>query len=211
LKTSTRFQQRRRAYRTIENPRAIEVLAYPLRQELVDTIEACGGEAAVSELAEQLGRPADGLYYHLRLLARAGLIAELAGRSANGRRERRYRIAVRGRGTLRLAYHPEQPRHARAVRTVVGGMLRIARRDFDKAIADREVVVDGPARELWAARGKGWVDSRQLAELNDLLARAMAILDGPRTRARDRLVSVCYVLAPVRAAPSRRRGTAKRR
>jgi DNA-binding transcriptional ArsR family regulator len=201
------FQRRRRAFRTIEDPRAIAVLAYPVRQELLDTIEACGGEAAVSELAEQLGRPADGLYYHLRLLARAGLIAEVAGRSANNRRERRYRIAVPGRGTLALAYHPERKPHARAVRTVVAGMLRIARRDFDEAIADPAVVVDGPRRELWAARGKGWLTDAELAELNALISRAMALLEAPRTPARRRLVSLCYVLAPVAAASSRR-GTA---
>jgi len=163
----------------------------------------------VSELAEHLGRPADGLYYHLRLLAKAGLIAEIAGRSASNRRERRYRIAVRGRGTLRLAYRPEHPRRTRALRTVVAGMLRIARRDFDKAIANRDVVVEGSVRELWAARGKGWVSKRELAEINDLLVRVTALLDGPRTAARDHLVSVCFVLAPVQ--PRRRRETAKRR
>jgi DNA-binding transcriptional ArsR family regulator len=194
--------------RPIARPEAIEVLAYPLRQELVDTLEACGGEASAGELAEQLGRPADGLYYHLRLLAAAGLIAELPAprRGAGGRAERRYRIAVPGRGPLRLAYAPRQRRRTAAIEKLVSGMLRIAGRDFAAALADPEVVVEGPARELWAARRKGWLSDAELVELAALLARAAALLDRPRTARRRRLVSLCFVMAPVRPRPRRRAG-----
>lgn len=92
--------------RVITDVAAVEALAYPLRQELLDTVTAFGGEAAASALAEQLGRPVDGLYYHLRLLVKHGLLDEEVTRNQAGRQERRYRLAGDGRGAPRLAYRP---------------------------------------------------------------------------------------------------------
>jgi DNA-binding transcriptional ArsR family regulator len=203
--------QRRRAtarssgpYRMITGARALELLASPLRQEILDTISAFGGEAAAGDLAEHLGRPVDGLYYHLRLLVKGGLVAEVPNRNPAGRLERRYRIAVPGRGPLRLAYQPKVRRNAEALRRLAGGMLRIAGRDFQAAIADPEVTVEGPLRELWAGRAKGWLSDVELAEVNQMLARLARLLDQPRTTQRRRLVSLCFVLAPVEARPKRR-------
>jgi len=132
------FQQTRAPLRAgrIAEPAAIRAIASPVRQELVDTLEALGGVATVAELAEQLGRPADGLYYHVEILRRAGLfVAAPLGRSDTGRSERRYRTPTRPGTQLALVYRPRDARNAAAVRAVVGGMLRIARRDFDRALA----------------------------------------------------------------------------
>ena len=205
------FQQRRGSIRDgrITDAAAIAILASPVRQELFDTLEALGGVATIAELAEQLGRPADGLYYHVDLLRRAGLlIAAPAARSRAGRSERRYRIAG-PRRSVGLGYRPRDPRNSAAVRAVVGGMLRIARRDFDRALVG-DVAVEGPRRELWAARGTGWVSDAELAALNRLLVQITQLLRRPRGGARHRLISLCYVLAPMTARP-RRRGPTKPR
>lgn len=210
------FQQRRDRFRggRITDPAAIAALASPVRQELFDTLEALGGVATIAELAEQLGRPADGLYYHVDLLRRAGLlIAAPAGRSRAGRSERRYRIPGPLGRQVGLGYRPREPRNAAAVRAVVGGMLRIARRDFDRALVG-DVVVQGPHRELWAARGTGWVSDAELTAINRLLVQLTRLLRRPRGGARHRLISLCYVLAPMTPRPLRRAGVrraAKRR
>lgn len=190
--------------RMITRAAAVEALAYPLRQELVDTLQAFGGEAAAGALAEHLGRPVDGLYYHLRLLVECGLISEHRGRNSAGRMERRYRISAPGEGPLRLAYRPRQVRNAEALRKVVAGMLRIAGRDFVRALDDSDVVVEGERRQLWAARGKGWVSEAQLGEMNDLLTRLLVLLEQPRDQSRPHLMSLCFSMAPVAARPKRR-------
>src|SRR5262245_10366834 len=115
------FQQRRAEVPSVRitDPSAIAVLASPVRQELFDTIEALGGVATISELADQLGRPADGLYYHVERLRRAGLlVAAPVGRSPAGRSERRYRLPVRAGRPLGLGYRPRDPRNVAAVRSV---------------------------------------------------------------------------------------------
>jgi hypothetical protein len=188
----------------IADPTAITVLASPVRQELVDTVEALGGAASIAELAEQLGRPADGLYYHVEILRRAGLLVAATGRrSRTGRSERRYGTPARSGKKLALVYQPGDPRNATAVRSVVGSMLRIARRDFDRALT-AGVSVDGPRRELWASRGTGWVSDGELLEINRLLIQVASYLRRPRGGPRQRLISLCYVLAPMAARPRRR-------
>jgi len=184
----------------IQRPVEIKLLASPVRQEIVDTLEALGGNAAVAAIAAALGRPSDGLYYHLRILVKGGLLEELPDEGEG----RRYRTRARRAERLRLRYEPGKTPNARAVTRVIGGMLRIARRDFEAALADPEVVTEGPHRALHAARAKGWVSPSDLAELNRLQARAFALLRRNRKPRGAQLMSLTWVLAPVQARPSRR-------
>lgn len=183
----------------VEDPQQIAVLASPARIEIMDTLEALGTAVSVSELAQHLGRAADGLYYHLRQLADAGLIEEDVG--AEGRR---YRTRTRAGNRLRLRYKPGKTPNARAVRSVAATIARVAERDFARALADPDTVAEGPRRALWAARGKGWVSADELLEINKLLNRLMDILLAPRTPQRTQLLALSWVLAPVDAKPARR-------
>ncbi|MET0226570.1 MAG: helix-turn-helix domain-containing protein [Dokdonella sp.] len=183
----------------VEDADEIELLASPTRIEIVDTLEALGGAVSVAELAQQMARPADGLYYHLRQLADGGLIEQED--DAEGRR---YRTRTRKGDRLRLRYRPGSNANAQAVGRVAASVLRVAGRDFARALADDAAIVEGTHRELWAARGKGWVGPAELAEINRLLKRLMDLLQKPR-RARDgKLVALSWVLAPVDAKPAKR-------
>lgn len=185
----------------LEDAGEIALLASPTRIEIVDTLEALGDAVSVAELAAALGRPADGLYYHLRQLADGGLIEEEA--ASDGRR---YRSRTRKGDRLRLRYKPGATANADAVGRVAASVLRVAGRDFARAIADPDTVAEGPRRELWAARGKGWVDAGELAEINRLLARLMELVQRPASeRPRGKLVALSWVLAPVEAKPARRK------
>jgi DNA-binding transcriptional ArsR family regulator len=70
----------------ISNRAQLKALASPVRQEVVDLL-ARTGPVPATELARLTGRPTDGLYYHLRRLQRAGLIAEAGTRLRGGRDE----------------------------------------------------------------------------------------------------------------------------
>jgi DNA-binding transcriptional ArsR family regulator len=184
----------------VEQAEKIELLASPARIEIMDTLEALGCMVTVAELAAAMGRPADGLYYHLRQLADGGLIEEEllpAGRC--------YRTLTRPGKRLSLRYTPGKNANARAVRKVAASIARVSERDFARALASEDTVAEGPARELWAARGKGWVNETDLAEINQLLARVMSVLHRGRTPDKDRLIAVSWMLAPVDAKPARRR------
>lgn len=192
--------------REVSDPALVRLLSSPVRQEIVDTLAmlggvAGGGEAGVASLAEQLGLPADGLYYHLRALVAGGLVEEI---SSDKRAERRYRLAGEGATAIRLVYELGARGNAAELRGFARAMLHIAGRDFERALAGGDAVVAGPQRELWASRNKGWLSPADLAEVNSLLNRLSALTGQPKAAGREQLASLAFVLAPVNPRPKRR-------
>jgi DNA-binding transcriptional ArsR family regulator len=176
------------------------VLASPVRHELVDTLSALGGRASVAQLAVQLGRPADGLYYHLRLLQKSGLIEELPEEGG----ERIYRLAGSGNAPLRLAYDTGARGNVAALSSYARGLLKVAQRDFEHGLRTPDISMQGSRRQLWAARNKGWVGPAELEEVNRLLERLCELTSRPRASGRDMLTSLAFVLSPSARRPKRR-------
>ncbi len=188
--------------RAISDPEQIRLLSSPVRQEVVDTLAALGGEASVGTLADQLGRPADGLYFHLDKLVRGGLVEQ--SKAPDGE-EQLYRLAGEGNAPLRLAYDVGPHGNAPELSTFARGLLQIAGRDFDEALKAVGVATYGPRREIWASRNKGWLSPEDLEEVNALLERLSTLTSQPRAPGRDRLMSCAFVLTPVDPRPRRRR------
>ncbi|WP_324699286.1 ArsR/SmtB family transcription factor [Novosphingobium aerophilum] len=185
----------------LTDPAMIRLLSSPMRQELMDTLAAIGGEASVATLAEELGRPADGLYYHLRALAAAGLICEVP---ADDNGDRRYRLASHDGGPIRLAYDLRPNGNAAELRNFAHGLMQIAERDFQDALGRVNAVVSGPKRELWASRNKGWLSDSDLTEVNTLLERLSELTSQPKDEGKNHLVSLVFSLAPIDPRPKRR-------
>jgi DNA-binding transcriptional ArsR family regulator len=179
----------------------IRLLSSPVRQEILDTIAALGGEASVAELADELGRPADGLYYHLKTLVRGGLVR--SAEVVKGE-ERLFKLVTGAGRPLRLTYDLGHDGNARELDAFARGLLQIAGRDFGAALGNKDVGVEGPARELWASRNKGWLSADDLKEVNALLERLSAITSQTRAAGRNRLISLAFVLAPIQPRPKRR-------
>ena len=160
------------------------------------------GTASIAEVAGVLGRPPDGLYYHVRALTSAGLLVPAGFRLRNGRREAVFSTAGH---ELKLEYRPRDPANARAVTAIVASMLRLGTRDFRRAFNSADVVVSGPHRDLWALRSTGWLSNRQLAPVNQSLRRLVRAVSTPRGK--GRLYALTIVLTPL----DRRRRTGGRR
>ena len=193
----------------IEQGAALDALISPVRQEIVDTIESIGGDVAVADIAAQLGRPADGLYYHVRRLVDAGVLRE--GADPGDDRGRRYRTVAAPGKRLRVKYGRGAASDPDAVARLVAGLLRTAERDFAKAVRGGAATGSGEQRDLWASRIKGWVGAAELREINRLLARLFKLFQHPRGEHRDRLVALAWILAPIDDKPLRRAGVGRRR
>jgi len=188
----------------IEDDAALAALVSTVRQEIVDTIESLGGDVAIADIAAQLGRPADGIYYHVRRLVDSGVLRE--GDDPGDGRGRRYRTAAQRGKRVQLKYGRGSRANNATVAKVVGGLLRTAARDFNGALRGGEAIGEGSLRDLWASRLKGWVADDDLREINRLLARLSELLQQPRDPRRDRLVSLAWILAPIDDRPLRRQG-----
>ncbi len=76
----------------VSDPRALRALAHPLRLALLDRLMAFGEQTA-AQCAEAVGSTASNCSYHLRALARVGLVER--GESTDGR-ERPWRSCATG-------------------------------------------------------------------------------------------------------------------
>jgi DNA-binding transcriptional ArsR family regulator len=86
--------------RRISDPKALRALAHPLRLELLDRLMSFGEQTA-AECAEAVGSTASNCSYHLRALARVGLVEP---GSSSDRRERPWRATSTG-----LEFGPSDP------------------------------------------------------------------------------------------------------
>jgi DNA-binding transcriptional ArsR family regulator len=190
----------------IRTAAAARAIVAPLRQEIVDALDAAG-PCSIARLAELIGRPADSLYFHLRKLERVGLVVE-----TERRRDGRHVFRV-----YDLPAHPVSLRYGDPIRAadltgIARSAFRAAARDFAAAATDPAVVrPTGRERELWMARAKGWLTPGELARANELLGQLLTLVRSANTRAGQRqgtrLFGITFGLAPV---PVISRGTAKR-
>lgn len=174
----------------------LAALASGVRQELADAL-AQMGDVSVAELAATLGRPADALYYHLRILRQAGLVRDAGRRVRQGRSEALFRTVA---PELRIDSEGVRRDGGEPLVAVVGAMLRLGARDYRRALADPQTALSGPGRELVAMRRTAWLDADQLARLNE----AVDVLAAPASGApgRGRLYAVTVLLTPLQ--PRRR-------
>jgi hypothetical protein len=199
LKTRRRFQPRRasiplmpvRAIQGISRLGQKRVLSSPVRQELLDVL-ARVGKASLAELGALLGRPADGLYYHVRMLARAGLVRSAGVRARAGHREALFRATAR---QYAVRYTPASTPHLRAMNDIVSAMMRLGIRDFRRALAGGASRVDGPERDLRAMRTTGWLQGAHVRQVNRNIGALAKTVS--RHDPRGRLYAVTVLLTPL--------------
>src|SRR5215470_720723 len=115
-----------RRVHVIRSGSQLKALASAARQEIVDVLSGLGS-VTVAELAATLGRPADALYYHLKVLVRAGLVVQEESDKASGRPEAKFRTVA---PELQLEYSSSDVRRVRSTCAIVSSMLRLGTRDF---------------------------------------------------------------------------------
>jgi DNA-binding transcriptional ArsR family regulator len=175
----------------IESKRQMRALAAATRQEIIDVLPGMGA-VSVAELAAVLQRPADSLYYHLRILKRVALVLSAGGRRVGGRREALFRAVA---PEMSLRYELGKKGNAREVNAIVASMLRLGIRDFGNSFGAAQAAVSGPHRELWALRKTGWLSQDQLAAVNRSIETLLTAMS--KTRRRGRLYGITVVLNPL--------------
>lgn len=173
----------------IVQPAQIRCLASPIRQEIVDAVAATG-PLSIADLARHLGRAADGLYFHVRALARVGLLIE----QSSVRRGKRF-AAVFDVPARPLVIE-KTPARATSIGRVVASALRLAARDTNRALKNRTISTQGPYRTLSAGRVKGWLSATDRKRINALLDELLMILRSARPGPGRLLHAFTYVSAP---------------
>lgn len=184
----------------IRRPEQIRAIASPVRQEILDTVQALGS-ATIADMARELGRPADALYYHVRVLEQVELLIP-SPETAPGRRAAVVYRTPAGDGLLRLHYDPDDPENRDAVTNAISALLRIAERDFRSGFRSDLAACEGPERNLWAGRTKAWLSDEDVETARGLITRLVEVFSRPKRPGSERLHVMSFILAPVE--PSRR-------
>jgi DNA-binding transcriptional ArsR family regulator len=184
-----RTMAKREPVYTIYGKKELRALASSARQEIIDVL-AQMGTVSVPELAQTLGRPADTLYYHLRILRKAGLLETVGSRVRDGRTEALYHAR-----NLNIDYDTSWRTNEKELVAVAKSMLRLGIRDFTDAVRDQETVVGGHQRELWSARKTGRLTQKDLARVNRLIQE---LLGSASTGSEEgQLYGITVLLTPV--------------
>jgi len=118
-------------------PAALKALAHPLRVAIFDAI--AHGPATASSLAEQLGESSGATSYHLRQLARHGLVRE-----AEGLGHGRERWWEKVPGGVTVGATPDAgPAEKAAARMVVGELLGLREKALRAYVTEVESFDDG--------------------------------------------------------------------
>ncbi|UKJ64107.1 helix-turn-helix transcriptional regulator [Cellulosimicrobium cellulans] len=147
----------------VQDPAALRAIAHPLRQRILMEL-AVLGHARAADLAQATGEPANSVSFHLRVLAKAGMIVE-APEHARDRRDRVWKNVAQSYavepGTPDAVRHVVRPALAWAEETFRRGSETGAREDRILALSTLVLTAEQAAtmsRELaellerWTAR-----------------------------------------------------------
>ncbi len=183
----------------IRRPEQIRAIASPVRQEILDTVQALGS-ATIADMARELGRPADALYYHVRVLENVELLIPHDESTASRRSAVVYRTPA-GDGLLRLHYDADDPENRDAVTGAISALLRISERDFRNGFRSDLATCEGPDRNLWAGRTKAWLSDEDVQAARELIVSLVEIFSRPKRPGSNRLHVMSFTLAPVEPSP----------
>lgn len=197
-----------RSVNRLTDPRALRALAHPVRLELLGLLRRQGPHTA-TQAAERLGESSGSTSFHLRQLAKYGLVEEAGGGEG---RERPWRATAMFTGWPEVADNPEL--------AAASGLLRgiVAERYFEQLLRWLETHDTEP--EAWQEAAHFgdtllWVTKDELLELGrreqELMDRFIDRQTKPELRPPGaRLVSYLHLAFPAqpedsRGAPSGRR------
>lgn len=168
----------------IERPGQVRALASPVRQEVVDALEAAGA-CTMAELAALVGRPADALYFHVRALMKVGLVVEAEPFKDGRHVAARYALAGE---RVQLAY--DVPHRALLPR-VVAAAVRMSLREYAAAL-EEPAGRDDPR----GGRHKGWLTASEAERARGLLEELCGLIRAGRPREGTRPYALAFVLGP---------------
>ena len=178
----------------------MEAVISPLRQDILDAFTAIG-PCSVKQIARQLGKPADSIYYHMRRLLEVGLLKVIGTRETTRRDEFIYDVPAE---KLELCYDLGDPDNVDVVLRITSSMLRRAQKNFEQAVELESVKPTGPERNFRVMGGMLWLSKEDLREVNRHLNAILDLYGRPPAGKAHQLCAITSIISPVEPRPVRR-------
>jgi DNA-binding Lrp family transcriptional regulator len=188
-------------------PKAMTQLLKAARLEIYECLQVAG-PLSIAELAARLGRPADSLYYHVRKLRAIGVIEEVelvetadeASLAGRGRPGAVYAVVSK---RVDVELDPTSSRSRKAWADGGASVLRLAQRNYARALGSGEVRPEGARRNLLLRRVKVRLDAAQLKEVNQHLDALDELLCGHAENTTGELHVITCLMTPIEEPDSR--------
>jgi DNA-binding transcriptional ArsR family regulator len=156
----------------IRSVQQLRALASPMRHRIVAAFEALG-RCTVRELADHLDVPAESLYYHLRVLTRAGLVVEAGTKPTERRLAQLYELISRD---LEVRIEGASREFREAYGRMGSALLRWADRAHRAALHDARASQCGEGRQRTMVQFHPRLGPDAIVELNRRLDAIEAFL-----------------------------------
>ncbi len=137
-------------------------LTSPLRLEILEHF-LVAGPAAVDEIAARMGRAADSLYYHVRMLVKVGLLRPRGSRKSGKRDKTLYAVVAR---RIELPCRPGSAALTESTMKTMASAFRMAEREMHASLESGRFEEHGRYRDFYAARVRSDLSRAALAEVN---------------------------------------------
>lgn len=186
----------------LRDPKKLRILASPLALQILNALQG-QAEATAAEIAEQVARPREVIYYHLRRLVEAGFIREVGQRATTRRPVNVYRAVATD---VRIDASGSSPAWRDALIDVYRAALRSLERDVRASIRAGHRPGKGAVAEFIVTARHVRLDEEGLREMNVLIAAVTEAVLRRATARSGPVYSFGLALAPVR---ERKNSTAK--
>ncbi len=185
----------------ITSPAVWRTMIAPARVEIVEAMR-CAAPCGIAEIGELLGRPADGLYRHIRLLMQAGIVREVGFGKVGRRTEQVFDLTA---SDYRIAFADSTGAAERtAIAETVSVFARSVSRYAGKAAAARALVLEPEKRNLLIDYDLTWLEPDAVKQLRTLVGRIHALCERGRRRRKGELyVNLCTLMPVVRSRRSK--------
>lgn len=176
----------------IQNAAEMDAGFSPVRNQIRLVMEMLG-DCDIHEIARQLGRSPESLYYHVQKMEAAGLVHRVERESVTGRDGAVYTLRAR---RIRIDTSVCERRFQAAFVRTARTLFRFAERCYLRAIGNSETVIKGEFRELRQIQMTTRLSRQNIVELNRRLLDLESFLEQADDPALNRRYVVMLALCP---------------
>jgi DNA-binding Lrp family transcriptional regulator len=178
----------------IERAKQFDALRSELRLRILGALQS-KEPSSVNDLAEELGREAEPLYYHVNLLHRAGLIRETGIRQVGRREEVLYE-----RASDRIQFHPERksPAFVQHLRKSYSHGFRLMDKTLAAATGSPGEIRTGEGKNVRMQSYNARLSPSQLDELNARLDHVREFLKSCANSDEGTAHQILLAMSPVK-------------
>lgn len=188
----------------IASQAAWRTILSPVRREIVEALQELG-PCPIADVAAACGRPADGLYQHVKVLLKAGFLVDAGTRKGRRNTERLFDAAADDFLAPSIRRDSSATERETIALTAEALSKSAARTLRQSAAAGRLECQEG-ARNFAVVHQLSWLTARRFEEVRALALRMNQLLELGRRERTGELYEALVVLTPV----TRRRGTHSR-